>query len=88
MRWPYNARVDMVHAAGGAPVGEAISAHQDAAAIFRETNDRPGESMALNNLKLGVVPAGAQDIGHLRDCSEFSQELTDSPSCAAPHEVS
>ena len=29
---------------------EAITAHQDAAAIFRETGDRHGEGMALNNL--------------------------------------
>ena len=29
---------------------EAITAHQDAAAIFRETGDRHGEGMALDNL--------------------------------------
>ena len=29
---------------------EAITAHQDAAAIYRETGDRHGEGMALNNL--------------------------------------
>ena len=29
---------------------EAITALQDAAAIFRETGDRHGEGMALNNL--------------------------------------
>ena len=31
---------------------EAITAHQDAAAIFRETGDRHGEGMALDNLGL------------------------------------
>lgn len=30
---------------------EAITAHQDAAAICRETGDRHGEDMAVNNLK-------------------------------------
>jgi hypothetical protein len=30
---------------------EAITAHQDAAAIFRETGDRHGEGAALDNLK-------------------------------------
>ena len=29
---------------------EAITAHQDAAAIFRETGDRHGEGTALSNL--------------------------------------
>ena len=31
--------------------GEAISAHQDAAAIYRETEDSRGESIALENLE-------------------------------------
>jgi hypothetical protein len=30
---------------------EAIAAHQDAAAIFRETGDRHGEGAALRNLE-------------------------------------
>jgi hypothetical protein len=30
---------------------EAITAHQDASAIFRETGDRNREEMAVNNLK-------------------------------------
>ena len=30
---------------------EAITAHQDAAAIFRETGDRHREDIAVNNLK-------------------------------------
>ena len=33
---------------------EAISAHQDAAAIFRETGDRHGEGMAIGNLGLAL----------------------------------
>jgi Tetratricopeptide repeat len=31
---------------------EAITAHQDAAAIYRETGDRHREGTALNNLEL------------------------------------
>jgi hypothetical protein len=34
---------------------EAISAHHDAVAIFRETSNRHGEGMALNNLGLGAA---------------------------------
>ena len=33
---------------------EAITACQDAAAIFRETGDRHGEGMALNNLGIAL----------------------------------
>ena len=33
---------------------EAISAHQDAAAIYRETGDRHREGVALNNLGLAL----------------------------------
>ncbi len=33
---------------------EAITAHQDAAAIFRETGDRHSEGMALGNLGLAL----------------------------------
>jgi hypothetical protein len=32
---------------------EAISAHQDAAAIYRETGDRHGENIALRNVDAG-----------------------------------
>ena len=37
---------------------EAITAYQDAAAIFRETGDRHGEGMALNNLGIALREAG------------------------------
>ena len=37
---------------------EAITAHQDAAAIFRETGDRHGEGMALDNLGVALREAG------------------------------
>jgi len=37
---------------------EAITAHQDAAAIFRETGDRHGEGMALGNLGLTLTETG------------------------------
>jgi len=39
-------------------VEEAITAHQDAAAIFRETGDRHGEGRALGNLGLALGEAG------------------------------
>ena len=39
---------------------EAITAHQDAAAIFRETGDRHSEGAALNNL--GAGPAGGAPV--------------------------
>ena len=34
---------------------EAIAAHRDAAAIYRETGDRHREGLALNNLELDRV---------------------------------
>ena len=34
---------------------EAITAHQDAAAIFRETGDRHGEGIALGNLGVALA---------------------------------
>ena len=37
---------------------EAITAYQDAAAIYRETGDRHGEGMALNNLGLALRRCG------------------------------
>jgi tetratricopeptide (TPR) repeat protein len=40
---------------------EAITTHQDAAAIFRETGDRHGEGMALDNLGVALVAAGRFD---------------------------
>ena len=38
---------------------EAITAHQDAAAIFRETGDRHGEGTALTNLGLALQGGAA-----------------------------
>jgi len=43
-------------------VDEAIIAHQDAAAILRETCDRHGEGTALNNLGLALRKAGRFDV--------------------------
>ena len=37
---------------------EAISAHQDAAAIYRETGDRHREGEALDNLGVALMGAG------------------------------
>jgi tetratricopeptide (TPR) repeat protein len=48
-------------AAAGAELrrfGEAIEAHQQATAIYRETGDRHGEGMALNNLGLALREQG------------------------------
>ena len=51
---------------------EAITAHQDAAEIFRETGDRHGLGMALNNL--GVV---------LREVRRFGEAITAHQDAAA-----
>jgi Tetratricopeptide repeat len=40
---------------------EATTAHQDAATICRDTGDRHGEGMALNNLGLALQEAGGFD---------------------------
>jgi hypothetical protein len=40
---------------------EAISAHQDAAAIYRETGDRQGEEMALSNLERDRVASQTEN---------------------------
>jgi Flp pilus assembly protein TadD len=37
---------------------EAITAHQDAAAIYRETGDRHGEGAALHSLGVALRKAG------------------------------
>jgi hypothetical protein len=42
---------------------EAISAHQDAAAIFQETGDGHGEGTALNNLEADRIEQAAQGSG-------------------------
>jgi hypothetical protein len=47
---------------------EAISAHQDAAAICRETGDRHGEGMALGNL--GNALAGVRRFEEAITCYE------------------
>ena len=39
-------------------IEEAISAHQDAAALYRETSSRVGRAEALNNLGLALRKAG------------------------------
>jgi tetratricopeptide (TPR) repeat protein len=51
---------------------EAITAHQDAAAIFRETGDRHSEGSALNNL-------GAA----LREVRRFDEAITACQDAAA-----
>jgi len=42
---------------------EAITAHQDAAAIFRETGDPHGEDIAVNNLKLAPAAKAEANSG-------------------------
>ena len=42
---------------------EAISAHQEAAAIFRETGDRHSEGIALKNLELAQIGQNAESKG-------------------------
>jgi tetratricopeptide (TPR) repeat protein len=51
---------------------EAITAHQSAAAIYRETSDRHREGMALNNL--GIT---------LREVRRFEEAITAHQSAAA-----
>jgi tetratricopeptide (TPR) repeat protein len=53
-------------------IDEAITAHQDAAAIFQETGDRHGEGRALNNLGLA-----------LRGVRRFDEAITALESAAA-----
>ena len=45
---------------------EAITAHQDAAAIFRETGDRYGENIALKSLKTDRDLKGRRRLPGLR----------------------
>jgi hypothetical protein len=60
---------------------EAITAYQDAAAIYREAGDRQGERMALGNLKLArdaVRPLLAPDLqpaDHERDLGPRCQHI-------------
>ena len=58
---------------------EAITAHQDAAAIFRETGDRHGEGMALNNLGLALVEVRRfeEAISACQDAAAFFRETGD-----------
>jgi hypothetical protein len=37
---------------------EAVTAHQDAAAIFRQTGDRHAEGKALSNVRVALQKAG------------------------------
>ena len=59
--------------------GEAISAHQDAAAIFQETGDRHGEGMALNNLGLALQEVGrfGEAISAHQDAAAIFRETGD-----------
>ena len=51
---------------------EAISAHQDAAAIFRETGDRHSEGQALDNL--GDAYQEMKQPGRATDCWRAAAE--------------
>jgi tetratricopeptide (TPR) repeat protein len=58
---------------------EAISALQDAAAIYRETGDRHGEGTALNNLGLALqeVRRFEEAISALQDAAVIFRETGD-----------
>ena len=56
---------------------EAITAHQDAAAIYRETGDRHREGMALTNLGLA-----------LREVGRFEEAITAGQDAAAAFRAS
>ncbi len=58
---------------------EAIAACQDAAAICRETGDRPGEGAALNNLGLVLREAGRfeEAIAAHQDAAAIYRETGD-----------
>jgi hypothetical protein len=58
---------------------EAISAHQDAAAIFRQTGDRHGEGGPLNNLGLALREVGRfeEAISTHQDAAAICQETDD-----------
>ena len=58
---------------------EAITAHQDAAAIFRETGDRRREGRALDNLSLALQEAGrfAEAITAHQDAAAIFRETGD-----------
>ena len=60
-------------------VEEAITAHQDAAAIFRETGDRRREAMARNNLGIALRQAGRfeQGITAHQDAAAIYREIGD-----------
>ncbi|MGH3228900.1 MAG: tetratricopeptide repeat protein [Streptosporangiaceae bacterium] len=53
---------------------QAITAHQDAAAIFRDTGDRQGETRALANLGLALHAVGraAEAITAQQDAAAIS----------------
>jgi tetratricopeptide (TPR) repeat protein len=59
--------------------GEAIAAHQDAAAIYRETADRHGEADALNYLGLALREAGrdGEAIAAHQDAAAIYRETAD-----------
>ena len=58
---------------------EAITAHRDAAAVFRETGDRHRESIALNNLGLALQRVGRSEeaITVLQDAAAVFRETGD-----------
>jgi tetratricopeptide (TPR) repeat protein len=58
---------------------EAISAHRDAAAIFREASDWHGESMSVDNLGLALQEAGRfeEAISAHRDAAAIEREAGD-----------
>jgi tetratricopeptide (TPR) repeat protein len=58
---------------------EAISAHQDAAAIYRETGNRHGEGMALNNLGLALreVRRFEEAVSAHQDAAAIDRETGD-----------
>jgi Tetratricopeptide repeat len=60
---------------------EAITAHQDAVAIFRETGDRHGEGLALTGLGLAVcqVRRFEEAISALQEAAAIFRESNDRP---------
>ena len=58
---------------------EAITAHRDAAAIFRETGDRHGEGQALGNLGPLLLEVGRfeEAITADRDAAAIFREIGD-----------
>jgi hypothetical protein len=59
---------------------EAIRAHEEAASIYRETGDRHGEGIALNNLGLAIPkvwPRTNEAIATLQRAAAIFQETGD-----------